>query len=63
VHRNAARANRSARSRRSFEDALPQKWIEFTRINAAHLEGPEVVDGLVGDYCERNALPATEGQR
>jgi len=45
------------------EDALPSKWIEFTRINAASLEGAEVVDALVEDYCERGPLPAIEGHR
>ena len=45
------------------EDALPDKWSEFTRINAAYLEGAEVVDGLVEDWCARNPLPAIEGHR
>jgi ferredoxin len=45
------------------EDALPQKWEVFTRINAAYLEGVPVVDDLVSDYCARNELPAIEGQR
>jgi ferredoxin len=39
------------------EDALPDKWIEFTRINAAYNEGADVVNDLVADYCERNQLP------
>ncbi len=45
------------------EDALPDKWIEFTRINATYLEGTEVVDELVEDYCARNPLPPIEGHR
>ena len=45
------------------EDALPDKWIEFTAVNAAYLEGSEVVDGMVEDYCARNQLPAIEGHR
>ncbi|HEY6054808.1 MAG TPA: 4Fe-4S binding protein [Gaiellaceae bacterium] len=45
------------------EDALPQKWAEFTQINAAYLEGVDVVNSLVADYCERNELPAIDGQR
>jgi NAD-dependent dihydropyrimidine dehydrogenase PreA subunit len=45
------------------EDALPQKWEEFTPINAAWAEGPEAVDRLVAEYCDRNELPAAEGQR
>jgi ferredoxin len=45
------------------EDALPDKWQEFTPINAAIREGAEVVDGLVASYCGRNQLPAIEGHR
>jgi ferredoxin len=45
------------------EDALPAKWIEFTRINAVYLEGADAVDELVAAYCERNRLPAGEAQR
>ena len=45
------------------EDALPDKWIDFTGINAAYLEGTEVVDGLVEDYCARIPLPSIEGRR
>ncbi len=45
------------------EDALPDKWREFTPINAAYLEGVDVVNNLVADYCERNELPAIEGLR
>ena len=44
------------------QDALPEKWQEFTAINAAYREGPEVVDGRVEDYCARHGLPATEGR-
>jgi NAD-dependent dihydropyrimidine dehydrogenase PreA subunit len=45
------------------EEALPAKWEEFTAINAAHLQGADVVDRLVADYCERNELPPIEGHR
>ena len=47
------------------EDALPQKWQEFTAINAAYLEGTDTVDNdnLVAGYCEHNKLPAIEGHR
>ncbi|HVU76044.1 MAG TPA: ferredoxin family protein [Gaiellaceae bacterium] len=45
------------------EDALPPKWQEFTRINAAFLEGTEAVDRMVEDWCARNTLPAIEGHR
>ena len=45
------------------EDALPDKWAEFTAINAAQLEGADVVNGLVADYCARNELPVIEGHR
>ena len=45
------------------EDALPQKWEEFTPINAAILEGAEAANALVADWCERNPLPAIEGHR
>jgi NAD-dependent dihydropyrimidine dehydrogenase PreA subunit len=45
------------------EDALPQKWHEFTRINAAWLDSPEAVDDLVAEYCARNTLPSIEGHR
>jgi ferredoxin len=39
------------------EDALPDKWAEFTPINAAYNQGTEVVDTLVADYIERHGLP------
>lgn len=45
------------------EDALPNKWAEFTPINAAIRESSEIVDTMVAAYCERNNLQATEGQR
>ncbi|HET8528776.1 MAG TPA: ferredoxin family protein, partial [Gaiellaceae bacterium] len=45
------------------EDALPQKWEEFTPINAAFRDGTAAVDALVADYCERNELPAIDGHR
>ena len=45
------------------EDALPDKWTEFTPINAAYLEGTEAVDQMVEEWCARNPLPAIEGHR
>jgi NAD-dependent dihydropyrimidine dehydrogenase PreA subunit len=45
------------------EDALPERWIQFTAINAAYGEGTGVVDELVEDYCDRTQLPAIEGHR
>jgi ferredoxin len=44
------------------EDALPDKWQEFTAVNAAYLQGADVVNSLVADYCERHELPAAGGQ-
>jgi ferredoxin len=40
------------------EDALPQKWEEFTPINAAFGDGPAAVDPLVDAYVTANELPA-----
>ena len=40
------------------EDALPDKWVEFTPINAAYNDGVEAVDTLVADYVARHGLPA-----
>ena len=34
------------------EDALPQKWEPFVRINYAYGEGLAVVDRLVDEYNE-----------
>jgi hypothetical protein len=33
------------------EDALPEKWEPFVRINAAYGEGMSVVDKLTDDYA------------
>ena len=33
------------------EDALPQKWEPFVKINYAYGEGPEVVNKLVDEYA------------
>jgi NAD-dependent dihydropyrimidine dehydrogenase PreA subunit len=33
------------------EDALPEKWEPFIRINAAYLESMDVVNKLVDDYA------------
>ena len=38
------------------EDAVPEKWIEFTAINAAILQGVERVDELVDAYATANAV-------
>ena len=45
------------------EDALPEKWSEFTKINAAFTEGVDAVNALVAEYCASHELPAIEGQR
>ena len=45
------------------EDALPEAWSEFTRINAAYTESTQAVEDLVADYCARNTLPPIEGYR
>jgi len=33
------------------EDALPEKWEPFVKINAAFLEGFDVVNKLTNDYA------------
>jgi NAD-dependent dihydropyrimidine dehydrogenase PreA subunit len=38
------------------EDELPQKWADFTPINAAILEDAGAVDKLIADYCARGHL-------
>jgi ferredoxin len=45
------------------EDALPEKWVGFTLVNAAFREGADAVDELVTDYCATTPLPPIEGQR
>ena len=45
------------------EDALPEKWNEFTPINAAFNDGEAAVISLVDAYIEQHELPAIEGQR
>jgi NAD-dependent dihydropyrimidine dehydrogenase PreA subunit len=45
------------------EDALPEKWNEFTAINAAFNDGEAAVISLVDAYIEQHELPAIEGQR
>jgi len=32
-------------------------------VDTAHVEGTQVVDGLVDDRCTRNPPPATESRR
>ena len=36
------------------EDALPEKWEPFVKINYAYGEGPEVVNKLVTEYAEEH---------
>jgi NAD-dependent dihydropyrimidine dehydrogenase PreA subunit len=36
------------------EDALPDKWEPFVKINYAYGEGPEVVNKLTDDYAEEH---------
>ena len=31
------------------EDALPEKWLPFVRVNAAWLEGPAAVDAALAE--------------
>ena len=38
------------------EDALPEKWVEFTPINAAYLQGIDQVNTLVDAWVEKNGL-------
>ena len=45
------------------EDMLPEKWGEFTPINAAWNDGAEAVDALVERYAADQQLPPIEGQR
>ena len=33
------------------EDALPEKWQPFVRINYALISEPEAIDSLVGEYA------------
>ena len=40
------------------EDALPAKWEQFTRINAAWREGAEVVDHGVDAHLAGHDVPA-----
>jgi NAD-dependent dihydropyrimidine dehydrogenase PreA subunit len=39
------------------EDALPEKWVAFTGINAAYTDGKETVDTLVDRYIAGHDLP------
>jgi hypothetical protein len=36
------------------EDALPEKWEPFVRINAAFNEGMDVVNPLVQEYADEH---------
>ena len=45
------------------EEALPEKWVEFTPINAAWNESVVLVDRLVDRYLEEHELPPIAGQR
>jgi len=44
------------------EDAVPDRWIVFTAINAAYLEGAEAVDTMVDAYLAEHELPAIPGR-
>jgi len=44
------------------EDALPDKWQEFTAINAAWLDGADAVDRHVDAYIATHDIPQLEGQ-
>ena len=45
------------------EDAVPEKWEPFIRINYAYSDGIEKVDELVAEYCATHELPELEGHR
>jgi ferredoxin len=45
------------------EDALPDKWISFVKINAAYADGVEAVDALVDRQIAEHELPQIEGDR
>jgi ferredoxin len=36
------------------EDALPEKWAAFVKINYAYSEGARVIDALVGEYASEH---------
>ena len=36
------------------EDALPEKWEPFVKINYAYSEGAAVIDALVQQYADEN---------
>ena len=50
VH-GAARANRCPVEAIFPEDALPQKWEPFVKINYAYSDGMDVVDKLTDEYA------------
>ena len=41
------------------EDALPDKWDAFVKINYAFPEGADVINSLVQTYADENSLDAT----
>ena len=45
------------------EDALPEKWQEFSLINALWTEGAEGVDRLVDEYAATHQLPPLAERR
>ena len=45
------------------EEALPEKWVEFTSINAGWNESSGHLNGLVDRYLEEHELPPIAGQR
>jgi ferredoxin len=44
------------------EEALPEKWVEFTSINAAWNESVAIVDRLVDHYLEEHEQPSIAEQ-
>jgi NAD-dependent dihydropyrimidine dehydrogenase PreA subunit len=45
------------------EDAVPDKWVPFIRINYAYPEGMESVNGLVQEQIAQSAPPPIAGHR
>ena len=45
------------------EESLPEKWTEFTSINAAWNESTTLVDSLVDRYLVEHELPPIAGLR
>jgi ferredoxin len=41
------------------EDALPDKWLPFVKINYAYPEGPAVINALVEEYATEHDVQNT----